>query len=93
MLGCRRGANSPARVRTATAINQALKSQEQWLDIVKTNGCYGCHAIGTKAMRTIPKELGDFASSAGAWQRRIQSGQALTQMTTNLGRMGNARAR
>src|SRR3981081_1886154 len=21
----------------------ALKSQEQWLDIVKTNGCYGCH--------------------------------------------------
>jgi hypothetical protein len=73
-------------------INQALKSQEQWLDIVKTNGCYGCHAIGTKAMRTISKELGDFASSADAWQRRIQSGQALTQMTTNLGRMGNARA-
>jgi hypothetical protein len=73
-------------------INPALKSQEQWLDIVKTNGCYACHAIGTKAMRTIPKELGDFASSADAWQRRIQSGQALTQMTTNLGRMGNARA-
>jgi len=73
-------------------INPALKSQEQWLDIVKTNGCYGCHAIGTKAMRTISKELGDFASSADAWQRRIQSGQALTQMTTNLGRMGNPRA-
>ena len=73
-------------------INPALKSQEQWLDIVKTNGCYGCHAIGTKAMRTIPKAFGDFASSADAWQRRIQSGQALTQMTTNLGRMGNARA-
>jgi hypothetical protein len=73
-------------------INPALKRQEQWLDIVKTNGCYGCHAIGTKAMRTIPKAFGDFASSADAWQRRIQSGQALTQMTTNLGRMGNARA-
>src|SRR5207245_2758412 len=58
----------------------------------KTNGCYGCHALGTKAMRTIPKELGDFPSSVDAWQRRIQSGQALTQMTTNLGRMGNARA-
>jgi len=73
-------------------INPALKSQEQWLDIVKTNGCYGCHALGTKAMRTIPKELGDFKSSEDAWQRRIQSGQALTQMTTALGRMGNARA-
>ena len=73
-------------------INPALKSQEQWLDIVKTNGCYGCHAIGNKAMRTIPKELGVFPSSVDAWQRRIQSGQALTQMTTNLGRMGAPRA-
>jgi hypothetical protein len=73
-------------------INPALRTQEQWLDIVKTNGCYGCHALGTKAMRTIPKELGSFASSVDAWQRRIQSGQALTQMTTNLGRLGNARA-
>ncbi len=25
-------------------INAALKAQEQWLDIVKTNGCYTCHA-------------------------------------------------
>jgi len=82
----------PGTGADGNGINQALKSQEQWLDIVKTNGCYGCHAIGTKAMRTISKELGDFASSADAWQRRIQSGQALTQMTTNLGRMGNARA-
>src|SRR5438094_6723539 len=72
-------------------INPALRSQEEWLNIVKTNGCYGCHALGTKAMRTIPKELGDFKSSVDAWQRRIQSGQALIQMTTALGRLGNAR--
>ena len=73
-------------------INPALRSQEQWLDIVKTNGCNGCHSLGTRAMRTIPKDLGAFKSSAEAWQRRIQSGQALTQMTTNLGRMGAPRA-
>jgi hypothetical protein len=73
-------------------INPDVKTQEQWLNVVKTNGCYGCHAIGTKAMRTIPKELGEFKSSADAWQRRIQSGQALTQMTTALGRMGAPRA-
>src|SRR5688572_19517029 len=73
-------------------INPALKSQEQWLDIVKTNGCYGCHALGNKAMRTIPKELGEFKSSVDAWQRRLQSGQALTQMTTNTNRMGAPRA-
>jgi len=74
-------------------INPALRSQEQWLDIVKTNGCYTCHALGNKATRTISPMLRESAkSSEDVWQRRIQSGQALTQMTTNLGRMGNARA-
>ena len=57
-----------------------LKTQAQWLDVVKTNGCYGCHALGNRATRTIPKELGDFQSSVEAWERRIQSGQAMTQM-------------
>jgi len=74
-------------------INPALRSQEQWLDIVKTNGCYTCHALGNKATRTIsPMLLEAGKSSVDVWQRRIQSGQALTQMTTNLGRMGNGPA-
>ncbi|MFL5172808.1 MAG: carboxypeptidase regulatory-like domain-containing protein [Microvirga sp.] len=69
-----------------------LKSQAQWLDVVKTNGCYGCHALGNKATRTIPKELGAFPSSVEAWERRIQSGQAMTQMTANIGRLDTKRA-
>jgi hypothetical protein len=73
-------------------IPAALKTQTQWLDIVKTNGCYTCHQLGNKATREIPKELGTFASSVDAWQRRIQSGQAMVQMTTNLGRLGGAPA-
>jgi len=74
-------------------VNPALRSQEQWLDIVKTNGCYTCHALGNKATRTISPMLRETAkSSVDVWQRRIQSGQALTQMTTNLGRMGNGPA-
>ena len=43
-------------------IPPALKTQEQWLDIVKTDGCFTCHQIGDKATRTIPKELGHFKS-------------------------------
>jgi len=31
-----------------------MKSQAQWLDVVKTNGCYTCHQLGNKATRTIP---------------------------------------
>jgi hypothetical protein len=69
-------------------IPTAMKSQTQWLDVVKTNGCYTCHQLGNKATRTIPKELGNFDSPEAAWQRRIQSGQAMLQMTTNLGRLG-----
>ena len=73
-------------------IAPAVKSQARWLDVVKTNGCYTCHQLGNKATRTIPKALGEFKSSADAWQRRIQSGQAMLQMTTNLGRLGAPRA-
>jgi hypothetical protein len=73
-------------------IAPGLKSQAQWLDVVKTNGCYTCHQLGNKATRTIPKALGEFTSSTDAWQRRIQSGQAMLQMTTNLGRLGAPRA-
>ncbi|PYN99813.1 MAG: hypothetical protein DMD91_11915 [Candidatus Rokuibacteriota bacterium] len=73
-------------------LSDKLKSQAQWLDVVKTNGCYTCHQLGNKATRAIPKELGTFDSSTDAWQRRIQSGQAMIQMTTNLGRLDPPRA-
>ena len=71
---------------------ESLKSQGEWLNIVKTNGCMSCHALGTKATRTIPKELGDFKTSADAWMRRITSGQAMTQMTTAIARLDSPRA-
>ena len=73
-------------------IPPALKTQEQWLDIVKTDGCYTCHQIGDKATRTIPKELGHFESSVAAWERRIQSGQASGAMVNAIGRLDTNRA-
>lgn len=64
----------------------AIKSQLQWADQVKTNGCYACHQLGNHATRVIPKELGTFKTSVDAWERRIQSGQAMTGMAAALGR-------
>jgi hypothetical protein len=64
-----------------------LTSQSQWLNQLKTTGCMSCHAIGTIGTRTIPKELGHFNSSAEAWERRIQSGQAMTQMINVINRL------
>src|SRR6266851_4725315 len=82
----------PGTGASGNGIPVALKSQAQWLDVVKTNGCYTCHQLGNKATRTIPKELGDIASSKEAWARRVVSGQAMTQMTNNLGRLDPKRA-
>jgi len=70
----------------------ALKSQGQWLDIVKADGCFTCHQLGDKATRTLPPNLGKFESSADAWERRIQSGQASTNMVNNIGKLDTQRA-
>jgi len=82
----------PGTGTNGNGMPETLKSQAQWLDIVKTNGCYTCHQLGNKATRTIPKEFGHFKTSTEAWERRIQSGQAMTQMTNNIGRLDTQRA-
>src|SRR5246127_5427047 len=68
-----------------------MKNQAQWLDVVKTNGCYTCHQLGNKATRTIPKEFADMKPEE-AWARRIMSGQAQIQMANNMGRLDVPRA-
>jgi hypothetical protein len=82
----------PGTGSSGNGINPNVKSQSQFLDIIKTNGCVGCHQLGNKATRTIPAALGRFASGHEAWTRRIQSGQASTQMVNNTERMGTQAA-
>jgi len=67
------------------------KTQAEWLNVTKTNGCYGCHALGGKATRTIPSVFADMKSE-DAWARRILSGQAMTSMATAIGRLDTQRA-
>ena len=40
--------------------------------------CFTCHRLGNSATRTIPQSLGTFKSFRDAWERRTQSGQAMT---------------
>jgi hypothetical protein len=63
-----------------------LQQQEQWIMFVKTGGCYNCHQIGNKATRELSPLLGEFESSADAWARRIQSGQASGNMVDAINR-------
>jgi hypothetical protein len=48
--------------------------QADWINLMKNNGCVGCHQLGTQATRTIPAAFGP--SSKDAWMNRVQAGQA-----------------
>jgi hypothetical protein len=68
-----------------------VKNQGEWLNVVKTNGCNGCHAMGTPGTRTMPKDFAHM-NPPDAWARRIQSGQALPQMARDINRVDPQRA-
>ena len=73
-------------------IPAAMRSQGEWLTLIKTLGCSSCHQLGNKPTRTLPKELGEFKTSADAWARRIQSGQAMGSMMDRATRLGANRS-
>ena len=64
-----------------------VRSQAEWLNVVKTNGCVTCHQMGNKATRTIPAEFAHVKSSQDAWATRILSGQAMNNMTAAISRI------
>jgi hypothetical protein len=69
-----------------------VQSQQQWLDLVKTDGCFTCHQLGDAATRTVEKTLGHFDSSAAAWEYRIQVGQAADNMIGSINRLDTQKA-
>jgi len=73
-------------------IPENVKSQGQWLHLLKTDACWTCHQLGDKATREIPKSLGHFDSSTAAWSRRILSGQAGGNMINGLAQLGPEKA-
>ena len=82
----------PGTGSAGNGISAGLRSQAQWLRMVKSGACTTCHQMGTKGTREIPKELGAFESSVAAWERRIQSGQVGGVMSGLLNTFGRRRA-
>ncbi|HLK47731.1 MAG TPA: carboxypeptidase-like regulatory domain-containing protein, partial [Bryobacteraceae bacterium] len=72
-------------------IAPVMKTQHYWIDTIK-NSCQSCHALGSKGIRTIPKEWGHFDNSIQAWSKRLQAGQAQSNMAVTLGRLGPKKA-
>jgi hypothetical protein len=52
----------------------AKLTQNEYLNLIKSNGCANCHSIGQRSMRTFPADvpfpLGKFANSHEAWFRK-----------------------
>ena len=69
-----------------------IKSQGEWLNIIKSGACQSCHPLGTPGTRTISKALGEFPTGAAAWQRRLRSGQASALMARDITRLDTQRA-
>jgi hypothetical protein len=68
-----------------------IKTQGAWIDTIK-NSCQSCHALGSKGVRTLSPKLGTFKNSREAWERRLQSGQAMTNMAISIARIGPDKA-
>ena len=81
----------PGTGPAGNGIAPGIANQAQWLRNVKSGQCWSCHALGTKGTRELPANLGTFPTSAAAWERRLQSGQAGTNMISALGQLGRER--
>jgi hypothetical protein len=75
----------PGTGPNGNGIPREFKTRNQWLDVIKTNGCGNCHQIGNYATRTMPPAFDHFQSSIAAWARRLQSGRGGTTITPQEG--------
>jgi hypothetical protein len=92
MLRIPEGGEFPGTGPEGNGISPNVKSQSEWIRLIKSGGCTACHQLGTPGTRQIPKELGTFPSLVHAWDRRIQSGQAGGNMVGGLNQLGKERA-
>ena len=48
----------PGTGANGNGIGELIKTQHAWIDAIK-NSCQSCHALGSKGVRTLSKQLGD----------------------------------
>ena len=82
----------PGTGPAGNGISPNIKTQGQWLHLIKTDSCESCHQMGNHYTRTMPALFSNLDSPAQAWMRRVQSGQAGNAMVGGLGQLGSARA-
>ena len=81
----------PGTSTSGNGISSNVKSQAQWIHLIKTDSCESCHQLGNQYTRTIPAMFNNL-DPAQAWMRRPQSGQAGSAMMGGLSQLGAQRA-
>ena len=81
----------PGTGANGNGIPENIKTQEQWVDMVKVNNCESCHQLGDKATRQLPASMVHL-HSVDAWRQRVASAQVGSQMINGLTRFGADRA-
>ena len=81
----------PGTGPNGNGISPKIKTQQDWIDTIK-NSCQSCHALGSQGVRRIPAAWGHFDNSIQAWTKRLQAGQAQSNMATTLGQLGRKKA-
>jgi hypothetical protein len=82
----------PGTGPSGNGISPNVKSQGDWIRTIKSGTCMACHQLGSKGTREIPAEFKSFPTSYASWERRVQSGQAGTQMLSAIDNLGHQRA-
>jgi len=81
----------PGTGPSGNGISPNIKTQGQWIHLIKTDSCESCHQLGNLYTRTIPSMFANL-DPAQAWTRRVQSGQAGVIMLGGLAQLGAKRA-
>ncbi|MEO8621326.1 MAG: carboxypeptidase-like regulatory domain-containing protein [bacterium] len=79
----------PGTGPTGNGISPSVKSQADFVRTIKSGTCMACHQLGSKGTREIPAAFKSLPSSFAQWERRVQSGQAGSQMTSAIGQLGH----
>ena len=81
----------PGTGPAGNGISPDVKHQADYIRLITSGSCLSCHQLGNAATREIPALFSAYESSADAWTRRIQSGQAGGNMIRTLTGLGMER--
>jgi hypothetical protein len=79
----------PGTGAKGNGMSTEMKSQADWIDAIKQNGCGNCHQAGGALMRSLdPAAVGvSYKDSRAAWAARLRMGQAGGAMVAGAGRL------